>query len=328
MPVVEASQPSAARQAARELAERIGFAEADSYRVGIVATELATNLVKHATRGGAILVRATADDPVKAVELIGIDRGPGMANVDQSLSDGHSTVGSSGNGLGAIRRLSEEFDVHSIPNRGTAVYARLHAGRAARAPAAFDVAAVSIPKDGETACGDSWMVRRDARSMTALLADGLGHGLLAAEAAQAAVAVMRAKVYQRCEQAMTAIHDALRHTRGAAAAVLQIDRDAEVVRFAGVGNVAAHIVADGHVRQAISHNGTLGHQAPHIREYVYPWRRGGIVVMHSDGVTAHWGLESYPGLTVRQAAMIAAVLYRDFSRGRDDATVLVARETP
>ena len=47
--------------------------------------------------------------------------------------------------------------------------------------------------------------------------------------------------------------------------------------------------------------------------------------MHSDGLTTHWTLERLPGLAARHPSLIAGVLYRDFKRGRDDVTVVVAR---
>jgi len=85
-------------------------------------------------------------------------------------------------------------------------------------------------------------------------------------------------------------------------------------------------VSQGTIRHAVSHNGTLGHGARQIRGYQFPWPAGALFVMHSDGLLSHWQLSDYPGLIQRHPALIAAVLYRDFSRGRDDVTVVVGRE--
>ena len=76
----------------------------------------------------------------------------------------------------------------------------------------------------------------------------------------------------------------------------------------------------------VSHNGTVGHVTRKVQEFVYPWLPGALVIMHSDGLGTQWSLERYPGLALRDPALIAGVLYRDFQRGRDDVTVLVARE--
>jgi len=326
-PVIEASQPSAVRQVVRESADAVGLDETDGYRAGLVATELATNLVKHATDGGSVLVRSILDDGCKGVELIAIDRGPGVASVGESLRDGHSTAGSSGTGLGAIRRMSDEFDIHSQPGCGTVVFARVFAGRCAPPAWPLSFGAVSVAKLAEDPCGDAWSVRQGHQSIATLMVDGLGHGLFAAEAARAAVAVWTKQATRPVADALAVIHDGLRHTRGAAGALAQLDLENGVVRFAGVGNIAASITIDGVSRQAVSHNGTLGHEARHFREFVYPWADSGLFVMHSDGLTSHWSLDAYPSVGRRHPAVIAAVLYRDFSRGRDDVTVLVCKAT-
>lgn len=326
-PVVESSQTSAARLEARELASRAGFDETDIHRVGLVATELATNLVKHATHGGDLLMRITDGTLVAEVELIAIDRGPGIRDVGRSMADGHSTTGSPGTGLGAVRRLADDFDIFSIADRGTVVLARMRAKHKERpARAALQISAVSVAMPGESRCGDAWSVRHCVNGATVLVADGLGHGVQAAEASDAAVTAFTRGPIGNTVRNLEQIHDALRHTRGAAGAIAEIRKDQQVVRFSGVGNIAAAVCNDHEVRQAVSHNGTLGHQAYKFSEYTYPWKPDSIFVMHSDGLSAKWALEQYPGLSRRDTSTIAAVLYRDFSRSRDDATVVVGRE--
>jgi anti-sigma regulatory factor (Ser/Thr protein kinase) len=326
--VTESSQPSAARYLAREFADRAGFGEEDSYRAGLVATELATNLVKHA-RGGEILVREIGSGAPGEIEILAVDRGPGIGNLARALEDGRSTTGTSGTGLGAVRRLSDDFDMHSSMPNGTVVLARVRAGRARAADRpAFSVEGVSVAKQGEIECGDAWVVCHRPDAALVLLADGLGHGPAAARAADAAVQAIRAHLYPDCASALSAVHEGLRHTRGASAAVLELNARAHVMRFAGVGNVGATVLVNGSARQAVSHNGTLGHQARHFREYSYPWDPKALLVMYSDGLISHWSLDAYPGLKLRHPAIVAAVLYRDFTRGRDDVTVIVAREQP
>jgi anti-sigma regulatory factor (Ser/Thr protein kinase) len=325
MSVVEASQPSAARFLAQELAEHAGFDREDTHRAGIVATELATNLVKHA-RGGQFLARVTAASPRGEIELIALDRGPGMRDVTACLADGHSTAGSSGNGLGAAQRLADTFDIYSEEGPGTVVLARLRAGRQSALPTVMAVAGVSVAMDGETVCGDAWGVAHQSDGAVILLADGLGHGLHASEAAQTAVRTFDTTQYRGSVDSLHAMHDGMRHTRGAAGAIVDIRCGARVAKYAGVGNIATAFCDNGSVRQAVSHNGTLGREARVIREYAYPWSNHATIVMHSDGLTSRWSLDGYRGLRQRHAAIIAAVLFRDHSRGRDDVTVVVGRE--
>jgi anti-sigma regulatory factor (Ser/Thr protein kinase) len=324
--VVEPSQPSAARYLARELADAAGFSGDDVHRAGIVATELGTNLVKHA-HSGQLLGRVVSRGPVGEIEILAVDRGPGVADLNRSLTDGYSTAGSPGTGLGAVRRLSDTFGIHS-DERGTVVVARLRASR--RAPdsdrPAFELGAVSVAKPGEEFCGDAWTARRSRERLTLLLADGLGHGLHAAEAAEAVVAGFRSRHGAGSVEALQAVHAAIRHTRGAAAAVAAIERQTMVVRCTGIGNISTAVCHDGTIRHAVSHNGTLGHDARVFREYAYPWFQNGLLVMHSDGISSHWTLDTYRGVHRCHPAVIAALLYRDHNRGRDDATVIVARE--
>jgi anti-sigma regulatory factor (Ser/Thr protein kinase) len=308
----------------RDIASAVGLNETDAHRAGLVATELATNLARYATRG-EILARPIEAGGRMGVEILSIDRGPGLRDIDAALRDGHSTGGSQGTGLGAVRRLSEEFDIHATV-RGTVVLARVYAARAAEPAAPFVLGVVSVAMSPEEPCGDSWAVRASGSRVDALVVDGLGHGLLAAEASRAAVEVWAPDRYPAIADALSSIHDGMRHTRGAAGAIAEIDREARLMRFAGIGNVAASVTINGKTRQTVSNNGTLGHVARSFREFAYPWESNGLLVVHSDGLTTRWSLEDYPGLARRHPAVIAGVLYRDFSRGRDDVTVLVCRE--
>jgi anti-sigma regulatory factor (Ser/Thr protein kinase) len=320
--IVERSQVSAARAAARRLAHAAGMSETDAHRAGTVATELGTNLLKHA-QGGELLV-GPAVDAAGGLDLLAIDRGPGIGNIARALSDGYSSAGSAGTGLGAIGRMSEVFDLHTRIDKGTVVFARLRAGRAA--PAAFLVGAVSIAKAGETACGDAYHVSSTDDELTLTVADGLGHGPGAREAALSIIGAAGDPSGTTVGGLLERMHAASRHTRGAAAAVARVQRRATTMTFAGVGNVAGAVCQGETQRSAVSGNGTLGHTMHAVREFQYPWSRGALLVMHTDGLTSHWSLQEYPGLVARHPAVVAAVLYRDFSRQRDDVTVVVARE--
>src|SRR5262249_24642538 len=123
-----------------------------------------------------------------------------------------------------------------------------------------------------------------------------------------------------------ALNLALRATRGAAVAVAHIDAARKVVQFAGLGNISAAVYGDG-LRHLVSQHGTAGHGARRIEAYTYPWGERSVLVMHSDGIGARHDLSGYPGLLERHPGLVASVLYRDFARGRDDATVVVARRT-
>jgi len=323
--VAEASQVGTARRAAADLSWRMRFDETTAGRLALVVTELATNLVKHGG-GGEVLLREV-EIPSGAVEVFAFDRGPGMANVARCLEDGYSTAGSAGTGLGAVRRLSSGFDVWSRPNSGAAVRIEIAPPGEAARDASFQIGGFSVPAPGETECGDAWSEERRSGSATLLVVDGLGHGPDAAVAAREAVQSFTATSGALPAARVEALNLALRSTRGAAVAVAHLDAARKVVRFAGLGNISAAIHSATPVRHLVSQHGTAGQSVRRIEEYTYPWEERSVLVMHSDGIGARHDLGTYPGLIQRHPGLVACVLYRDFARGRDDATVVVARKT-
>ncbi|MFS0771162.1 ATP-binding SpoIIE family protein phosphatase [Sphingomonas sp. 1P08PE] len=323
--VREGSQVAEARRVAVALARAHGFGEEDAGRVAIVGSELATNLIKHGG-GGELLVGAYEDRTGSGIELIALDKGPGIADVDASSRDGHSTAGSPGTGLGAIRRGSHASDIYTMPGHGTAILARLATGQPGKVVAMPDYGAVTLPMPGEVACGDAWCRHEHPNGLVLMVADGLGHGPSAAEASHAAVGSFHRSLGDAPSAALTLMHDALRPTRGAAVAIARIDWSERAILFGGVGNIAGTVVdADGGIQRMVSHNGTIGHNAKRIRDFRYALGSDPLVILASDGLATSWRLEEYPGLALRHPTLIAAVLYRDFTRGRDDVTVLVAR---
>ena len=323
--VGDASGPGEARRLASALAKSLGFGETDVGRVGIIVTEVATNVVKHAG-GGELLLHGLGIDGARGLSVLGLDRGPGLANLADAMRDGFSSTGTPGTGLGAIRRLATLFDAYSQPGVGAALLATVWPSPPVEDPSGLVSGGINVAHDGETVSGDAWLIRPSPQRTIVLLADGLGHGAGATQAAEAAAAVFRQHAALSPAALLERVHAALRATRGAAVGIAEIDRDKEVLRFAGIGNTAGTIFADGVTRSVVSLHGTAGHDARRIKEFTYPWPRGAMLVMHSDGLTSRWTFDGHPGLASHHPALIAGVLYRDFKRGRDDTSVVVLRE--
>ena len=91
---------------------------------------------------------------------------------------------------------------------------------------------------------------------------------------------------------------------------------------------AAILLPGGARHSLVSQNGTAGASRPRVVEFQYPFPPGAMLVMHSDGVGAHWELATYPGLRVKHPSLIAGVLFRDHRRERDDASVVVVKDRP
>ena len=321
--IAERSRVAEARRLAVSLSTQQGFREEDAGRVALVATELATNLVKHAN-GGEMIISAFDDSDGKGLELLALDKGPGIVDLNRALSDGHSTSGTAGTGLGAIRRTADVFAVSSGLGRGTAVMARLRADAQA-GKGDYLIAGLCAPYPGESVCGDGWAVSAQARSIGMLMADGSGHGPEAQKAALRSVEIFKERIGASVEAVAQAIDRALAATRGAAIALAEIDPGSELVTFVGIGNISAALIAQGAVQRMISNNGTAGHVAPRIRAFAYRFRGAPTVILHSDGLSARWDLNEYPGLVSAHPSLIAGILYRDFRRGRDDASIVVVR---
>lgn len=319
-----ASDVAAARRVGQKLADALGFNETRAGQLALIITEAATNILKHAGEG-EIRVGLAQSSAGVGIDVIAVDRGPGIANLDASLVDGVSTAGTAGTGLGALNRLADEFDAYTQPGQGCAFFMRLWRDGPPVDTCRVEIGGVLAPIAGEEECGDGWAVRCDARGATLLAADGLGHGPEAARAAAAAIRALGAAPEDAgAGQLMQAAHEALRPTRGAALATARIDYDADELRFAGVGNIGGCVI-DGGRRALVSHNGIVGHNMRKVQEFALPFAPGAVCIMYSDGIQTQWDLDKYPGLAGRSPALVAAILMRDFVRGRDDAMVLVVR---
>ncbi|MEU4238965.1 SpoIIE family protein phosphatase [Actinoplanes sp. NPDC026619] len=319
--VEAAANASAARRAAERLAEQLGLPGNRIADLSIVTAEAASNLVKHADQG-ILLVRTVRTELQAGVEIIAMDQGPGMADLERAIGDGHSTAGTLGIGLGSIVRQASWSDLHSVPGKGTMLVAQVWP---ADPPPPVWAAGLTRPLAGESISGDAYAVREADGRYQVLMCDGLGHGGLAAAASHEAVRAFFDAPPVPPAAVVEALHRKLNHTRGAALAVAELDPKAGLVRYAGLGNISGTVISPGSRRGMISLPGIAGHQRRQIREYDYPIGPDAFVLMHSDGVVDRWNLADYPGLQFRSNTVIAATVLRDAGTRRDDAGVVVAR---
>jgi len=326
MQIEDASHVGECRRTAQRLAESWEFDETLAGRVGIVATELANNVIKHAGRG-ELLIQAIPGEFAMTIEIIAIDRGPGM-QVETCMRDGYSTAGTAGTGLGAILRLSTLFDVYSLADQGTVVVSRIAKQTKSRSnPAAAkttsEFGAICLAVAGEIECGDAWRIAERDGETAIMVADGLGHGTFAAAASRAAAVCFSERPFEAPSETMQRLHNMLSGSRGAAVACAVLDPAKSKVVYSGVGNIAGSVLSGERSKGMVSHNGILGVQLLRRQQFEYDYGRGSRIVMHSDGMSARWSMGNYPGLLGHHAAVIAAVLYRDHARARDDVTVVV-----
>ena len=302
------------------MASRLGFPAKRTDRLALAVTEAASNLHKHA-RDGALLLRVSHDAGTPGIELVTIDTGPGMADVGAARRDGHSSAGTLGIGLGSIGRQADFCDIYSAVGRGTVLVARFWADP--REAPVIRCAGLTRPIISEVECGDAYGAVSSGSVLTGALCDGLGHGPLAAAASSEALAAVFSAPAGEPAALLERAHQRIGKTRGGALAIAQVD--GPVVRFAGLGNVAAWIVSPQARSGMASIPGIAGHQARRIRQFEYALPPKGIVIMHSDGLSSRWDVGALPGLAGRDPLIVAAALLVEAGRHRDDAGVLVLK---
>ncbi len=323
--VREETEVGTARRAAARMASEAGLSESDSGSLALVVTEAAMNIARYGG-GGSIILSDLRARGRNFIEMIAVDKGRGISDMTRALSDGYSTGGTPGKGLGAIRRMSGEFDLWSAPSLGTVLVARVPVSKR-ESESGSNSGVVCTAIHGESVCGDAWLIESLREGLIIAVADGLGHGRDAAIAADAALDVVRRRKASSLADIFDFSSRALRATRGAALQVVKINLQSNTITSAGVGNISTSVSTHAQSKSLPSQPGIVGHQMPRVREQVIPWASDSMLVMHSDGVSARWKLETYPGLRARDPALTAAVLHRDFARTRDDATVLTYRGT-
>lgn len=327
--ILENSQVFEARQTIARLAGELNFDENKTGKLSIAVSEAATNIIKHG-KGGEILIRSVTFKNIEGLEILALDRGKGITDLSSILKDGFSTTGTLGIGIGAIRRASTLFDIYTQPERGTALLFRMWSKPLPYPlpPRPLEIGIVSLPKRGEEVSGDGWFVEQwENRSILSCI-DGLGHGILAEEVTRAAIDVIRDMREESPGVIMEKLHRELRHSRGAAIAIADFRFEKQELRFCGVGNISARLVSEGITHFFPSNQGTIGYMAPKIKELSYHLPSPDsyfTFTMHSDGLSEHWKIEDYPGLTTRHPSLVSGVLYRDFNKQTDDVTVISAR---
>ncbi|PSR56864.1 stage II sporulation protein E [Adhaeribacter arboris] len=313
-----------------KLAENYGHSETEIGKINIIVAEMASNLLKHTPSGGEILVKPLAkENQITGIEILSLDNGPGMSHPQQMLEDGVSTHGSSGEGLGAIKRLSDEFDLYSTKESGTVLLTRLYKKNykpKISQRSKFQISAVMVAKPGETVCGDGWMKIEQNDCCCLLIVDGLGHGENAHQATKEAIAAFQNQVCASPAHGLRQIHADITRTRGGVMNLAVINPAENAFTYCGIGNIAGRLISAEGSKSIISYNGIVGHNIPNtLHDHHLPWNNSYVFVLHSDGLKSRWELARHPDLLKHDPSVIAAVLYKEGTRKTDDTLVIVGK---
>lgn len=316
------------RNAIRHLCAEYGFPHKTLEEIDIIATEMATNLIKHEAVNPKICYRIDecSTGPC-ALDLVSVDDGPGIASPDDAVVDGYTSHSNSmGVGLGSMKRLSDTFELTSSAD-GTKIRVKKYAADDTDAfESALRISVLTRPHPLEHVCGDGYFIRRFPGGACIAVIDGLGHGIHAREASACAETYLE-KHFSRekpLDRLMGGLGEALRHTRGAVAGICVIDEKNGVIQYAGVGDVTMHIFPKEGNSPVWNVPGVLGMHQAKVITHRHPWDGGyHTLIMHSDGITSRMNENDMP---VHESPVnLAHFIMNEYRRGEDDATVMVVK---
>lgn len=122
------------------------------------------------------------------------------------------------------------------------------------------------------------------------------------------------------------MHEAVRNTRGLVVSLASFEADTNQWKLCGVGNIFTRMYNGIISKTYMAYNGAVGLTIPNtMKSSIFPIEKNQTLVMCSDGIRTRWELSKYPAILRNDNLILAAALYKDFARGTDDASVLVAK---
>lgn len=309
------------------IAKASGLSDKRTGEVDLVVAELATNLVKHGG-GGQLFVKQIEEHKIPGIEIISIDNGPGIVDVNKMLADGASTKNTLGLGLGTIKRLSDFFQVYSLKDWGSIVLSRIYARPIPpySKPSRAEIKSIVIPKPGERACGDGFFSATTKDYIKFFLGDGLGHGEEAEDVVQkAGVAFNECGETNPCE-IIRYINASVRKTRGLVGSVAVLNTKDKIWQLCGVGNIATRISGPSLLKNYLAYNGIIGLNVPKtLNSQLIPYEKGQNLILCSDGIKSRWDLLKYTAITRYDLSILCAAVLKDYTRNTDDASVVAVK---
>lgn len=293
----------------------------------IVVSELVSNLVKHA-RDGQLLVKTIHHEGIDGIEIISIDHGPGMADVKKMITDGISTKNTLGVGLGAIKRLSDVFQVYSLKEWGTLILVRIFQKPlpSFKKPLPYEIRSIVLPKPGETRSGDGFFTKISSDYVRVFLGDGLGHGEEAAQAVELAGASFEQSQENDPCQIIREMNTSVRKTRGLVGLAAVFNLKTKKWKICGVGNIMTRISGPGFSKNYLSYNGIIGLNMPRtLNPQEIDHEKGQQLILCSDGLKTKWDTFRYPSILRNDLTLLCAALLKDYARNTDDMSVAACK---
>jgi len=328
MAIATATDVIIVRRLAKVVSKKAGFTEIQQEEIILVVSELATNIIKHATRG-IITVELISDSVRNGIAVKSQDNGPGF-DPAVALADGFSTTKSLGRGLGVINRFVDELDILTPQqnNHETAISCKkwLQSDIATPKPhnvRALDIGVVSKPKPGQELNGDAFFIKNTETGTVIALIDGLGHGYPAFNAA--AKQYIQSHLDQSLDSLFEGVDRACLGTNGVVMSLAHFDRVQGKIIFAGVGNISAKLVGGTEKHDLLAKRGILGRHPPAIKQTEVYWHQHLGLVMHSDGLSYKWYWKDFSFFFDKSAQFIAEHMHRTLLMHNDDASLIFVK---
>lgn len=305
------------------LAAEAIFSKKRLAEIDIVVAEIVSNLSKHAS-GGEVFVKLIEENSIQGIEILAIDHGPGISDLKGMMLDGASTKNTLGHGLGAIKRLTDVFQIYTQKGWGTLLLCRIYNKdpKLAKSKQQIDIHSLVVPKPGETACGDGFCAVQTKEHLKLLLGDGLGHGK------EAAIAVNKAiEAFKQCDETSAVenlrfINQEVKKTRGLVATIAIFSFAEQQWKICGVGNIATKMYGASTYKNHSPYNGIVGLNMPKtMNDQAIPYDLSQIIIMCSDGIRSKWDTLKFPGITRQDLTLLNAAIFKDFARNTDDMSV-------
>jgi len=322
--VIDDASLTLVRDSIRQAAAGAGVANELAERAALVASELGRNHLRHA-RAGRIAVRSITRGEHRGLELVAVDRGPGVLDMAAAIDALPRAVGTLGVGIGSVRRLSSEVDFDVRVGEGTHVRARFFDREA---PRRREVGIYGRPHEDEKVSGDHARVHRADDALVLAVCDGLGHGPMARDASMAAMHVFDQHHDESPSDILEACHRSLGDTRGVVMSVCRVCEDAGTVEISSVGNIDVQVAAVRQVRRFGGSSAVVGERgrtAMRVRTDRAPFGQSELVVLTTDGISSKLSIEHDLELFRSHPIVVAQRIMERFARQNDDALVLVAR---
>lgn len=310
------------------LALESGFSAHRAGETDIIVAELTSNLIKF-PGCGELLYRVNKLADHNEIEIFCLDNGTGIANVNKIMNDGYSSVNTLGQGLGAIKRLSNDFQIYSLRNWGTVQYVKICETADYVPPPIIknlNFSAISVNCPGERVCGDGYLVKETMGGFQIFVGDGLGHGTYAHEAVEQAKKIFKMSRDSDPVMILREIHEGVKKTRGLVATIASVNYKSDKWSICGIGNISTRIYYGIDNKTYTPYNGIVGHNIPRtLNSTMVPYQKHQMIVMHSDGLRTRWSLSDLLSILKHDPGLVAASIYKGTVRGNDDATILVGK---